>query len=77
MSKLMVLRYSKKPQYAFHPRLTLESSGYCPSGHWCGIMFKPGISCGLKTIHEAPTVTEAVAHYFAELKRCNHVEVTA
>jgi hypothetical protein len=73
--RMMVLRYAKKPQYAFHPRLTLQSTGFCPDGQWCGEMFKPGITIGLDTIHEFPTIEKAVAHYFSELKRCGHVEV--
>ena len=67
--KLLVKRGNKQ---AFHPRLTLESTGFCPSGHWCGIMFGPGISVGLKTIHECPNVKDAVEHYLSELKRCRH-----
>jgi hypothetical protein len=67
--KLFVKR-GKKP--AFHPLLTLESTGYCPSGQWCGVMFQPGTSVGLKTIHENPTVKESVEFYLSELKRCHH-----
>jgi hypothetical protein len=73
--RLMVLRYPKKPQYAFHPRLTLQSTGFFPPGQWCGVMFKPGITVGLCTIHESPTIEKAVAHYLSELKRCQHAEV--
>jgi len=64
--RLMVLRYPKKPQYAFHPRLTLQSTGFFPPGQWCGVMFKPGITVGLCTIHESPTIEKAVAHYLSQ-----------
>jgi hypothetical protein len=73
---MMVLRYQNKPYLAFKPRLTLEKTGYCPSGQWCGRFFKPTISVGLSTIHEM-NVTQAVTYYLSELKRCGHVPVRA
>jgi hypothetical protein len=72
---MMVLRYKYKPKFAFKPTLRLESTGFSPAGQWCGQMFKPGIFVGLKTIHECPTVTQAVEHYMHELKRCGHQTV--
>jgi hypothetical protein len=61
----------------FHPRLMLKSTGYCPAGHWCGVMFQPGTDVGLKTIHECPTVKEAVEYYLSELKRCRHEPISS
>ena len=68
--KLFVKRGNKQ---AFHPRLTLESTGFCPAGHWCGTMFHPKAHVGLKTIREAPTVKDAVEFYLSELNRCDHL----
>ena len=69
MALLLVRRGKKSP---FHPRLRLESTGYCPRGHWTAVMFHPGASVGLRSIYELPTIADAVRHYFAELKRTGH-----
>ena len=72
---MKVIRYPKKPHLAFHPTLRLEKTGYCPHGQWVGMMFKPGIFVGLKTIHEADA-GQAIVYYLSELKRCGHMEVS-
>lgn len=65
------VRYGKKAP--FRPCLRLNSTGYCPAGQLVGVMFHPNAQCGLETIYTYPNVKDALAHYFSELKRCNHV----
>jgi hypothetical protein len=73
--KLMV-KYGKSKKYPpFHPALRLRRDGYCPAGHWQQLHFEEGLFCGGPTIYECPTVAEAVAEYFKELRRMNYVEV--
>ena len=71
---MLMVKRSKKDS-PFHPRLRLRSTGYCPSGHWCGLMFRGDVEVGLSTIHEHSTVASAVQYYLSELKRTRHEPV--
>jgi hypothetical protein len=67
----LLVKWKKKP--AFHPRLRLERTGYCPAGQWVGTMFHAKAVVGMKTIREVPTLAGAVAMYFDHLAKHHEV----
>jgi len=73
--KLMV-KYGKSNRYPpIHPTLRImRDSGYCRN-QWTEQHFRPGCFPGAECVRDT-TVEQAVARYFADLRRMNYTEVS-
>lgn len=74
MPKLMVVYGKGKRNKPFHPTLRLRDTGYS-RGQWQEMYFREGVFCGSGTIREI-NLEQAIAHYFSELRRMGHRQVS-
>lgn len=71
MSRLIVQYGKSKRRAPFHPRLKINAqSGFCRN-QWEEMHFTEGVFGGAGCVHNT-TVEEAVAKYFAELRRMGY-----
>lgn len=72
----LIVQYGKpsKRNTPFHPALKIDpNSGYC-ANQWNEQHFREGCFTGARCVASTP-VAQAIADYFADLRRMNYVEV--